>query len=51
MCNRERRRIVGIGCISFGVGILLAYLFRGILLTTVVAVVLGAVGILLLKSR
>lgn len=50
MCDRRLKRAVGLGCVAVGLGILLTYLFRGVLLTTVAAIALSVAGVMLLKS-
>jgi len=51
MCKGRLKGFLGIGCLAFGTGILLTYLFRGVLLIIAQAVALTAVGIFLLKNR
>ena len=49
MCNRDHRRLIGLGCIALGSGILLMYLFSRPILVFTEAIVLCAAGAALLK--
>ena len=51
MCDRGLGRALGIGFIAFGLGILLTYLLRGILLTALGATAIGVLGVMLIKER
>lgn len=51
MCQIRLRRVLGIGALSFGAGILLSFIMPGYILAFLEAVVLIAAGILLLGKH
>ncbi len=51
MCSNALRRIIGIGALCFGAGVLLSFILPGLIIAFIEAAVILTAGLMLCKSN